>query len=154
MPFESNRGNDLTRDKVSLRTGTFVIDVPDGNYDVDIYLGQVRKSDSVRITVEGTADTFVPQDGPNVVRSFLTTVSDDQLTIEFDGLGGLNNRIQIAGIGLEEVDNRPGLPLPEKTSILSPDVTAFWQTVTLSEFELPNNKPAVQAKASIEMLPQ
>ncbi|MEM7456966.1 MAG: S8 family serine peptidase [Planctomycetota bacterium] len=105
--FEGQRGNDLTRDRAFLRNGTFEIDVPDGMWEVDVYLGVIRKTDAIQITAEGTVDTFTPGQGPNVVRSYVVSVTDGQLTLEFDGLSGLDNRIRVAGIGLTPVSPRP-----------------------------------------------
>ncbi len=54
IPLLENRGNDLIRDKVNLRSGTFAIDVDNGMYNVDVHLGVVKKTDAQRIIVEGT----------------------------------------------------------------------------------------------------
>ncbi len=105
--ISENRGNDLVRDKVILRNGTFAIDVDNGIYDVDVVLGVVKKTDAIQISVEGQADTFTPQPGPYVVKSYLATVTDGQLTIGLDGLAGLDNQIKVAGITLTEVQGRP-----------------------------------------------
>jgi len=120
IPFDGINGDDLTRDSVSLRNGTFAIDVDDGMYDVDVVLGIGTKMDrgsqsdgigdapTVRITVENQIDTFTPLPGSNVVRSFVANVTDGQLTFEFDGLTGWNNRINISGITLNQIQGRSG----------------------------------------------
>ena len=98
--FTEQRGNELVRDKVVMRNGLFQIDVPNGTYNVDIVLGVVKKTDPVRISIMGVADTFTPQPGPNVVRSYVAVVPDGELFIEFDGLAGLDNTIRVAGISI------------------------------------------------------
>ncbi len=120
IPIDGINGDDLTRDSVSLRNGTFAIDVDDGMYDVDVVLGIATKTDrgsqsggigdapTVRITVENQIDTFTPLAGSNVVRSFVANVTDGQLTFEFDGLTGLNNRINISGITLNQIQGLSG----------------------------------------------
>ena len=104
--IENQRGNDLIRDRAVMRNGDFAIDVADGTYNVDVFLGIVRKIDAIQISIEGTPDTFVPLAGPNVVRSYVATVTDGQLNFGFDGLAGLDNRIFIAGIELTEAGGR------------------------------------------------
>ncbi len=96
---EGNRGNDLTRDRVILRDGTFVINVANGTYNVDVLFGAMRNnSDSVTITAEGQVDTFKMLAGPNAIRSYVVDVTDGQMTLEFSGAPGLDSFIRIAGI--------------------------------------------------------
>lgn len=112
------RGDELTRDRIQLRNGTFVIDVDNGTYNVDVVLGITRKLDSVQITVENEVDTFVPANGPYILRSFTPTVTDGQLTIELDGAGGLVNTMPVSGIRLNAVGGRNagGIEIPGQPS--------------------------------------
>ncbi len=105
--FVNQRGDALTKDGVVLRSGTFVVDLPNRQYQVDVHLGIVKKTDRIAISIEGVADEFIPNPGPNVTRSYVTVVSDGQLSIYLDGLPGLNNLIRVSGITVTEVTTRP-----------------------------------------------
>lgn len=99
--FTELRGNNLVRDKISVRNGLFQIDLPNGDYNIGIVLGVVKKTDPVRISIQGQSDTFTPQPGPNVVRTYEVNVPDGELFIEFDGLAGLDNTIRVSGISID-----------------------------------------------------
>ena len=100
--FELSVGNALAKDKATLRNGTFVVDVPNGTYNVDIHLGVNRRRTLHQITLEGVTEQFFSTLGPDVTFSFNRVVTDGQLTLEFDGSLALDRRIRIAGIGISE----------------------------------------------------
>ena len=100
--FEQTLGSDLARDKAVMREGTFLVDVDNGTYDITIHFGTVRRRTEAQITIEGATDTFFPNLGPNVTRTYQAIVSDGQLAFEFDGNLSLDRRIRIAGISIEE----------------------------------------------------
>lgn len=100
--FESTRGNALARDKAVMRDGTFVVDVANGDYDVTVHFGVVSRRARARITLEDQTDTFFPNRGFNVSKTYQVTVNDGQLTLMFDGNLALDRRIRIAGIAIAE----------------------------------------------------
>ncbi len=122
--FEEKNGNHLTRDKVILRTGTFVIDVDNGIYNVDVVLGRVKNADEIQISIEGNADKFVPDRGFYVIRSYVVTVDDGQLTFDLDGTAGSNDKVKISGIAISEAAGRIAGPTTPDSAIT--DLLGGW----------------------------
>ena len=105
--FELALGNDLNRDLAVMRGGTFSIDVANGDYDVTVYFGQNRRRDPITLTFEGgTPNEELLNLGPSVTRTYTVNVADGQLTMDFSGNPGLDRRIRIAGIEVNEVSNK------------------------------------------------
>ncbi|MEM7454200.1 MAG: S8 family serine peptidase [Planctomycetota bacterium] len=125
--IDRGAGTPLTRELAQMQNGTFLVDVANGTYNVDVHLGVVRKTDAMRVTIEGSADTFVPLRGLNVTRSYVATVNDGQLTIEFDGLSGLINTVNVSGIGITEVSPRE-TPQNGKSNPLTANQSPFDNT--------------------------
>ena len=100
--FERTIGNELARDQAVMRNGTFVVDVPNGTYNIDIHLGVTRRRTELQVNIEGINEQFFTILGPNVTYSFNRTVTDGQLTLEFDGSLALDRRFRVAGIGIQE----------------------------------------------------
>ena len=105
--IERPRGDALLRDLAQLRTGEFVVDVPDSQYRVTVNLGAIlRGGDNMRLTIDGQVFNLQPAVGPNVVvETVLSSVPDGQINFEFNGLG-LLPYFRVAGILVEEVSNR------------------------------------------------
>ncbi len=107
------RGNDLIIDLARLKTGSFAIDVVNDTYNITVHMGQIRNADAMTITVEGVPETFTPNAGPNVVRHYTVPITDGQISLDFSGLGGLNEFFNICGITIERASLRPFTePLP------------------------------------------
>ena len=85
---------------------TFVVDVENGNYEVDIISGSAYKS-TVKATIEGTAASVSNAANSYTVGTYTVSVSDGQLTIEFTS--GSTSRLD--GIVIRKVAsayNTPG----------------------------------------------
>lgn len=119
---EQRRGNDLIIDLARFKTGSFAVDVVNATYDITVHMGQVRNADAMTITLEGVPETFTPNAGPNVVRSYTVAITDGQISLDFSGLGGLNEFFNLCGISIERVSSRPLAKPPsghgDKTNLL------------------------------------
>ncbi len=111
-------GTALTRDLNFSPLATFAVDVPNGDFDVTVRLGDMAAGhDQVGIYLEGVyADSVTTLAGQVVVRTYRTTVSDGQLSLLLDDLGGSD--INAAIVGLEVATVGP----PEVTVLLPGNV--------------------------------
>ncbi len=93
-------GTALRRDFNFTPLGTFVIDVPNGSYDVTLTLGDAAAPhDQMGVYLEGArADTVSTAKGQFVVRSCRVTIADGQLTVLLDDLGGSDANVVIDAI--------------------------------------------------------
>ncbi|GAG22403.1 unnamed protein product, partial [marine sediment metagenome] len=85
-------GGPLLSDYHYAREGTFVVDVPNGQYDVVLWMGDAGVThDNMVITLEGVErETVTSTAGEFLELTYLVTVSDGQLTIHLKDLGGTN----------------------------------------------------------------
>ncbi|HKB02491.1 MAG TPA: SdrD B-like domain-containing protein [Gemmataceae bacterium] len=83
-------GSALVRDFIATEQTTFVVDVPDGDYKVTLTLGDaVKAHDKMGIFLEGKPVATLSTAARNfVTRTFKVTVTDRQLTLDLDDLGG------------------------------------------------------------------
>ena len=84
--IDRGAGESLGRDFNATANGTFVVDVPNGVYRVDVILGDRGSSSHglVGIYLEGDfVDTVSTASGQLVAKSFQVAVSDGQLTLQF-----------------------------------------------------------------------
>lgn len=124
-------GDALTNDFVLGTSYSFLADVPNGEYDVTAYSGDLAGSGTTKTTfvLEGaTAGTI---SGKAVVNSatYRTTVSDGQLTVDItgSGAGGYLNGLVI----MEVLPTPPAAPEDfAVTGITSKSATIGWSTVT------------------------
>lgn len=131
--FNGGRGDALVRDGGRLRDGTFVIDVPNGDYMVTAIIGVYNKIDPFNITVEGTTNVVDPPRGPNIRRTFMTTVSDGQLTFQIDGGGGLDNTTRISGLIVDPASGRSSDGGDDESSF-DDDKSILWRTPVTFEW--------------------
>ncbi len=91
----------LTRDFVSTNDATFVVDVPNGTYQVTATLGDASTSrDQMAVYLEGgQVENVNTSAGQFSTQTFTVTVTDRQLTIRFVDLG--NGRKATAGVALD-----------------------------------------------------
>ncbi len=101
----------LTRDFSRGTDQTFLIDLPDGTYQVTAVLGDpARNNDQMEISAEG-AVIFESLDAPgrdSVQASFRVTVDDGQLNLRFRDGGGSDPHFALAGLAIDPV--APGQP--------------------------------------------
>jgi hypothetical protein len=98
--LDRGTGSDLVRDIVVINDATFLVDLPNGPYDVIVHAGDMNKArDQLAISLEGTlVDTVSTSSGQVVSNTYLTTVTDGQLTLHLEDLGGSTNNSSIAGL--------------------------------------------------------
>lgn len=88
---DSSTGGNLDRDANITNDGTFLVDVPNGNYQVDMHLGEVYTGhDQTGVLLEGVqVDNVTPPSYFGVVtRTYTVTVADGQLNVRLRDLGG------------------------------------------------------------------
>jgi fibronectin type 3 domain-containing protein len=90
-------GTDITRDLVYTPLGTFAVDLANGNYDVVITLGEaITRHDKMGIFLEGVqVDSVDTAKNEFVTKTYSVSVSDGQLTLLLDDLGGSNPYVAI-----------------------------------------------------------
>ncbi len=101
----------LTRDSIYAQNRTFAVDVPAGTYDVTVTIGDaIGASDHFKVSLEGVeAGRLSAAAGQHVSGTYRVTVSDGQLTIHLEDLGGSGryfylNAIQVESTGAAAVD--------------------------------------------------
>lgn len=102
-------GDERTRDFNFTSQGTFSVDVPTGVYEVTLTLGDgLSLRDEMGVFLEGThVDTVTADAGQYQTRTFTVTVSDGQLTLALQDLGGANNLIMINSLDVMQVGGDP-----------------------------------------------
>ncbi|MFV2067936.1 MAG: lamin tail domain-containing protein, partial [Pirellulales bacterium] len=79
------------RDFNSTADGTFVIDVPNGSYDVKLFLGDAAKlRDKMAVFIEGEEREILDTEASQfAVRRYRVDVADSQLTLQLQDRGGV-----------------------------------------------------------------
>ncbi|HEX6987222.1 MAG TPA: fibronectin type III domain-containing protein, partial [Planctomycetaceae bacterium] len=93
----------LTRDFNFSTDATFAVDLPNGTYNVTLTLGDATHAhDQQGVYLEGAlADSVTTAKGQFVTRTFTVTVSDGQLTLRLDDLGGADPNAVICALEVE-----------------------------------------------------
>lgn len=122
-------GDDLTRDFNFTADGTFVVDVPDGEYEITITLGDgLALRDNMGVFLEGVqVDSVTSQAGQYETRTYNVTVSDGQLTLRLDDLdtSGSNIVVMINSMEVVQIAEPPPPPPPEEPGLHFDFGTAF-----------------------------
>lgn len=118
--LDRRAGTSLTRDLHYRSVGTFLVDVPNGTYDVTLTMGDSGPSaHDQTIFLEGVSvDSVTTNPGRFVTRTYATAVNDGQLTILLDGRGGVDQNMVISGLELVGSSDQPP-DEPEPTPALS-----------------------------------
>lgn len=105
-------GTALTRDLAYTKDGTFVVDLPDGEYDVTLHIGDTLNAhEQMGIYFEGAlADALSTAGGEVIARTYRVTVTDGQLSLRLDDLGGPNAYVTIVGLQIDEASGDPPPP--------------------------------------------
>lgn len=105
-----NSGDPLTTDFHRGRNSTFLVDVPNGTYQVTALLGDTSNPlDRVNIVAEGrtaAANLSAPA-GSTTQATFQTTVTDGQLNLRFNDRGGRNPYFTLAALNISAVNPAP-----------------------------------------------
>eukprot|EP00913_Durusdinium_trenchii_P008811 g8277.t1 len=101
-------GDDLSRDFNFTRQGTFAVDVPEnGTYDITLVMGDGVgfMRDQMGISLEGQLVDSVTASGGNfAVNTYRVTVTDGQLNVLFQDLGGSDPLVMINAMDVVLVD--------------------------------------------------
>jgi YD repeat-containing protein len=102
-------GGALTRDLNLTTLGTFVVDVPNGTYDVTVTCGDASAThDQMGLLLEGVlVDTLTTAANHFETRTYRVTVADAQLTMTLHDLGGSDANAVINALVVESADVRP-----------------------------------------------
>jgi formylglycine-generating enzyme required for sulfatase activity/fibronectin type 3 domain-containing protein len=102
---DRSAGDDLVRDINFSTQATFALDLPNGDYDVTVRLGDMGAGhDQAGVFLEGAfAASLTTPAGQFETRTYRTTVSDGQLTVLLDDLGGSDVNAAIIGLEVAEV---------------------------------------------------
>ncbi len=101
--YSINRGGDaLTRDVNYTKDATFGVDLPNGEYDVTVTLGEALIAhDQMGVFVEGVqVDSVTTAGGQFAVNTYRTSVSDGQLNLGLTDLGGSDSWVMINGLDI------------------------------------------------------
>ncbi|MGC1272578.1 MAG: hypothetical protein WBC44_02635, partial [Planctomycetaceae bacterium] len=99
-------GEALTSDFNYGRQGTFVVDLADGLYDVTLTLGDsAALRDQVAVSLEGQQVDLVTTDkGQFHTTTYRVEVTDGQLTLLLQDLGGASQSFAINALEIQAVD--------------------------------------------------
>ena len=98
--LDRGTGTGVTRDLHYRDVGTFVVDVPNGTYQVTLTVGDTGPyRHDQQIILEGVpVDSIATAARQVVTRTYAVTVSDGQLTLRLDGRGGADPNMVISGL--------------------------------------------------------
>jgi formylglycine-generating enzyme required for sulfatase activity/PKD repeat protein len=98
-------GTALTRDINFSTLATFAVDLPNGEYDVTVRLGDMGAGhDQMGVFLEDVyAASLTTLAGQSEVRTYRTTVSDGQLSVQLDDLGGADANVAITALEVATV---------------------------------------------------
>ncbi|MGI9470896.1 MAG: S8 family serine peptidase [Rubripirellula sp.] len=114
--YSLSRGGDPLTLDVNYTTGaTFAVDLPNGEYDITVTLGEVLiPHDQMGVFVEGVLVDNVSTAGSQfAVNTYRTSISDGQLTLGLDDLGGSDPWVMINALDVLFVG--PDLTGPQVT---------------------------------------
>lgn len=133
--------SDINRDLNFTTDGTFVIDVPNGNYAVTITSGdQGYARDLQELSLEGTVvDTITVAGGKFVTRTYTVAVNDGQLTLRYRDAGGANPVVVINELRIESLYSSP----PESSSSSNSTVPA--SSSSLSSIAPPSSSSSISS---------
>ena len=101
----------LARDAAISQAGTFAVDLPSGGYDVTLTLGDgvgVGISDNVAVSLEGNSvGTLSALAGQHVSQTYHVDVTDGQLTIDLNDMGGQSRYFYLNAIHIQATDPPP-----------------------------------------------
>ncbi|HZG86618.1 fibronectin type III domain-containing protein [Paenibacillus sp.] len=128
-------GDDWTNDFVLGVEYTFMADVPNGEYDITAYSGDLLEGTSstrTNITLEGAAAGSISSRQAVTQATFRTTVQDGQLTVGVtgSGVGGYLNGLIVKTAVPTPPPAPASLVVAGMTVAGEPSVTLQWSTVT------------------------
>ncbi|QYR24393.1 Ig-like domain-containing protein [Paenibacillus sp. sptzw28] len=124
--------DDMNADFILGLAYTFMVDIPNGEYDVTVYSGDIlagTSSTRTNVTIEGEAKGSISSRQAVTSATYRTVVSDGQMTLAFSGsgVGGYLNGLNIRQVVHVPPSSPAGLSV---TGVTASDVTLQWNTVT------------------------
>ncbi|MFV2070687.1 MAG: chitobiase/beta-hexosaminidase C-terminal domain-containing protein, partial [Pirellulales bacterium] len=163
----------LTTDLHATPDGTFLVDLPDGSYDVRVTFGDaIRVRDQVEVFVQGdSVDTVSTDAGQFIARTYTASVdgvTSSQLALRFVDRGGETSRAAIAAIlvtsstgdmvaafdfGTNESALEPSFTRVTAESLYAPEAGFGWQdaadfVVSTPDRDLRSDQPHTNFKLS------
>src|SRR5262249_28720425 len=102
----NRNGSALTRDFHSGPSGTFLVDLPNGTYNVTLTMGDAKAThDHVNVSAEGASvvSNLTTLAGQFAQPTFQVTVADGQLTLDLVDTGGSGSTFALNGIDITPV---------------------------------------------------
>src|SRR5262249_53955361 len=141
--LDTGAGSDLNRDFDYTADGTFIVNVPDGSYNVSLTLGDPRPGvvhDQMGVFLQGVQfDSVTTAAGQVVPRTYTVIVGNGQLALRLKDLGGTDPFAVIEGLTVTPVPSptlfdfgTPGSPVSagytavSATTIYSPAQGYGW----------------------------
>lgn len=118
--------SDLDRDWVAGLGWTFLVDLPNGDYDVTVTMGDLLAGTSTitnNIVLEGEAAGTLSARQEIKSGTYRTTVADGQLTANFNGPGSVAGLVNSIEIVEADEDDSTDPPDPDPTDPPDPDPT-------------------------------
>ena len=107
--LERSTGTDLTRDLVFVQLGTFLVDLATpGDYEITLHIGDTLNAhEQMGIFLEGSqVDTVTTAAGQVLTMTYAVNVTDGQLDVLLDDLGGANAFVTLVGLEVRTVPDR------------------------------------------------
>ncbi|HEX6984284.1 MAG TPA: fibronectin type III domain-containing protein, partial [Planctomycetaceae bacterium] len=113
---DRSSGTAATRDFNFSTDATFAVDLANGTYNVTVTLGDAGYAhDQMGVYLEGAqVDSVTTAKGQFVTKTFTVTVSDGQLTLRLDDLGGADPSAVINALTVEPVTTSDPPPEPSE----------------------------------------
>ncbi len=105
--------NDEHRDFIAGKHPGFRVDLPNGIYQVEMTLGDPTSlRDRMQVVINGQVrDTITTLSKEPVTTQYTVTVTDNQLVVEWNDLGGASENVAVNSLSVTALD--PNAPLPE-----------------------------------------
>ncbi len=121
--FDRASDGDLLRDFHYAPQGTFLVDLPNGRYEVVLTMGDAGGlHDQMGVFLEGAqVDTVTTAAGQYAIRNYVVEVTDDQLTLDLIDQGGSNaniviNALEVIVAGPDEIGPKVVEVFPSDTA--------------------------------------
>ena len=135
--FERSVGDDVQRDFVATREeAQFLIDAPNGIYEVTVLMGDKVVQDNMELSLEGEiVDVVTTAKNTFHQQTYTTSVVDGQITVGLEALGGFYNNAIINSLEVARIgDLQPGILVmtTDGTTIVSESGTTDTLLVSLT----------------------
>ncbi len=140
-------GNNVNRDYVFTTDATFVVDMPNGTYQVTLYMGDYDNvaHDDMAVSLEGKQVDVVSTAPKEVaVKPYQVTVVGGQLVLRIQDLGGADPYAVLNGMDIDPVSNGLGLDAALGDLQLFPSNNPWNQNIANAPVD-PNSQNLIQS---------